>query len=590
MMDLPVSRVLLLGLSTVATPIGLATLGLLAVLLHRLYFIQGEHHMKASIYFLSWISLCAIIYGTAFFAEFQAQAKDRKIFAAGPFMTTTLINCAFFGPLFTSMTIYRIFEHPLRHFPGPPMSAVSKLWHFICVLGKQNHLLLEDLQKEYGPFVRTGPQELTIFHPDVFQAIGGHGTSCIKAPLYELMHPFISINTLRTKQGYAPRRKRWDEALGLSAPYIPDKPERVYHSVYLLLQQMRVWADSPVNVTVWFHHLSWDVMMNIGFGRTPDLTKDLRPDSKLEGITSLLMQGIGMLRFFMPAPWIGRLAIEAAPYVPFITQRWNRALQWAAGMCDGRLDHDEDSNRPPDVFSRLIEAPKGNEEDPLLDREALYGDAYAILIAGSHTTAGTLTMLTYELARRPEIQVEARKEVLKAGVQNLSSRNAPTSEAVRTVSWNKLPFLDGCINEAMRLYPALPTGGARQTIDRAITIGGRYIPPWTTIVAPRWSIGRLEAAYDDPHEFIPERWTTKRHMVKCPQAFSPFADGRHTCPGKQLGMLEVRMVAAMILANFQFSLAPGKENQTRAVDDLKDGFTATPGELSVVFTPIDDHA
>lgn len=50
------------------------------------------------------------------------------------------------------------------------------------------------------------------------------------------------------------------------------------------------------------------------------------------------------------------------------------------------------------------------------------------------------------------------------------------------------------------------------------------------------------------------------------------------------------MVAAMILASFEFRLAPGKENQTRVVDDLKDGFTATPGELSVVFTPIDNRA
>ncbi|KAI1198636.1 cytochrome P450 [Nemania serpens] len=524
-MDLLALRLLLLGLSRVATPIGLAALGLLAVLLHRLYFIQGEHHMKASIYFLSWILISALIYGVRFVAELQVQDTGSGTFPFGPLMTTTLLNCAFFVPLFTSMTIYRIFEHPLRHFPGPPISAISKLWHFFSILSRQNHLLLDDLRKKYGPFVRTGPQELTICHPDVFQAISGHGTSCIKAPLYELMHPFVSINTIRTKQGYAPRRKRWDEALGLSTPYIPDKPERVYYSVSLLLQQMKLWANSPVNVTVWFHHFAWDVMMNIGFGHTADLTKNLRPDSKLEGITSLIMQGVGMLQFLMPAPWIGRLAIEAAPYVPFIAQQWNRSIQWAANVCDGRLDQVQDSNSPADVFSRLTGGSNGNKEDGPLNRWALYGDAYAILIAGSHTTATTLTMLTYELARRPELQAEARNEVLKAGIHNLSSGSAAASETVRTTPWNKLPFLDGCINETMRLYPALPTGGARQTVDKVVTIGGRCIPPGTTIVAPRWSIGRLETAFDNPHEFVPERWTTKRHMVKCPQAFSPFADG-----------------------------------------------------------------
>lgn len=46
------------------------------------------------------------------------------------------------------------------------------------------------------------------------------------------------------------------------------------------------------------------------------------------------------------------------------------------------------------------------------------------------------------------------------------------------------------------------------------------------------------------------------------------------------------MVTAMMLANFEFKLAPGKDNQTRVVDDLKDGFTATPGDLHVIFMPI----
>ncbi|KAH8160198.1 hypothetical protein CIB48_g8037 [Xylaria polymorpha] len=319
-------------------------------------------------------------------------------------------------------------------------------------------------------------------------------------------------------------------------------------------------------------------------GRGSRTIEDI-PGVELEGMTSMIMQGVSMLRFFIPAPWIGRLAIEAAPYVPFITQRWNRSIQWAAELCDSRLDQVQDGTNPTDAFSRFIESSKVNGEDSLLDRWTLYGDAYAISIAGSHTTAATLTMLTYELARKPELQAEARNEVLKAGIQDISG-SAPASEAVGTMFWNKLPFLDGCINETLRLYPPLPTGGARQTVDKPITIAGRYIPPQTTIVAPRWSIGRLETAFDSPNEFVPERWTTKPDMVKCPQAFSPFADGRHTCPGKHLGLLEVRMVTAMMLANFEFKLAPGKDNQTRVVDDLKDGFTATPGDLHVIFMPI----
>lgn len=155
-MDLHAFEVCLLGSSRVATLGSLAALVLLGVSSHRLYFIKGEHHMKAPHYFLSWVSVSAFIYGLTFIAESRARAESTQRCASGPVVTTSLLNIAFFVPLFTSMILYRVFEHPLRNFPGPRMAAVSKLWHFFYAFGKQNHLLLEDLRTTYGPFVRTG--------------------------------------------------------------------------------------------------------------------------------------------------------------------------------------------------------------------------------------------------------------------------------------------------------------------------------------------------------------------------------------------------------------------------------------------------
>lgn len=60
-----------------------------------------------------------------------------------------------------------------------------------------------------------GPGELTVFHPGVFDAIGGAGTPCIKAPWYDMLYPMVAINSVREKNGYAHRRKVWDTALNL---------------------------------------------------------------------------------------------------------------------------------------------------------------------------------------------------------------------------------------------------------------------------------------------------------------------------------------------------------------------------------------
>jgi len=60
--------------------------------------------------------------------------------------------------------------------------------------------------------------------------------------------------------------------------------------------------------------------------------------------------------------------------------------------------------------------------------------------------------------------------------------------------------------------------------------------------------------------------------------------GRHSCPGKNLAMLELRCVIALLLAEFNVSFAPG-EDGLRPMKDPKDCFTARPGKLELVFQP-----
>ena len=58
-----------------------------------------------------------------------------------------------------------------------------------------------------------------------------------------------------------------------------------------------------------------------------------------------------------------------------------------------------------------------------------------------------------------------------------------------------LQHLNGVINEALRLHPALPSGGLRETPESGLTIAGQYIPGKVTILAPRYTIGRCESDF-----------------------------------------------------------------------------------------------
>jgi len=68
-----------------------------------------------------------------------------------------------------------------------------------------------------------------------------------------------------------------------------------------------------------------------------------------------------------------------------------------------------------------------------------------------------------------------------------------TKERISNISGlQALPYLNGFINEALRLYPPIPTGGLRVTPPEGITVASRYIPGDVTIASSRYTIGRRE--------------------------------------------------------------------------------------------------
>lgn len=108
------------------------------------------------------------------------------------------------------------------------------------------------------------------------------------------------------------------------------------------------------------------------------------------------------------------------------------------------------------------------------------GDSILAIVAGSEPTAAVLIGLFYELAKYPRHADKVLREIKKINIED--------SRALAI----GCPHLEAVILEALRLYPALPTGGNRKTLKEGVTVGGVFIPPETTVVAPRFCISRRE--------------------------------------------------------------------------------------------------
>lgn len=73
-------------------------------------------------------------------------------------------------------------------------------------------------------------------------------------------------------------------------------------------------------------------------------------------------------------------------------------------------------------------------------------------------------------------------------------------------------------------------------------------------------------------------------MVTNITAFIPFSTGPRNCPGKNLAMMEMRVVVSYIVQRFDMKVANGYDlNEWEG--SLSDYFILTKGELPVVLTP-----
>ena len=108
-------------------------------------------------------------------------------------------------------------------------------------------------------------------------------------------------------------------------------------------------------------------------------------------------------------------------------------------------------------------------------------DSELAIVAGTDTTSTTLTALVYLLAKHPD-----KLERLQAEID-------PLVTSVHCFSHQTvvgLPLLEGCINEALRLYPAVPSGVQRLTPPEGVAIAGRMIPGNTLVSTPTYTIHR----------------------------------------------------------------------------------------------------
>lgn len=127
---------------------------------------------------------------------------------------TTIWYGSYMAGVLVSMLAYRTFFHRLRHYPGPRLASLTQFHHVWNIKNKIDHYKYVDkLHKQYGDFVRIGPNLLSVADPAIVNIVHGPTTKFTKSDWYEFGSPVISMQQMRNSTLHDRRRRHgWDKA------------------------------------------------------------------------------------------------------------------------------------------------------------------------------------------------------------------------------------------------------------------------------------------------------------------------------------------------------------------------------------------
>nr|XP_036579748.1 cytochrome p450 [Colletotrichum truncatum]KAF6787428.1 cytochrome p450 [Colletotrichum truncatum] len=439
----------------------------LGVLLHVFAFRYGEWDLATTKLIRNFSLGFGLI--TAALAQLASDTFRTSLSAS---KTAFSLTAALISGIYVSLIVYRAAFHRLNSFNGPWMARMSNLYITRRAL-KKLHLYSEvqDLHKSYGDIFRIGPTELSVNNPKAIMPIHSNRSPCKKGPWYGVLDPMYSLQLVRDKQEHSQRRKAWDR--GFSSKALRDYEFRVANYTNQLLGQIEAHKGKPFNIADWFNFYSFDVMGDLAFGKTFGMLKE---GIKHYFMTSLHtdMQAIGSFSHML---WL----FPIFKNTPILNANNKRFWKFVTSQVDERIKNPP--NRP-DVFSWVLEEYQAIKKPTWQDTLNLYGDAYLIIVAGSDTTAASLTCLFFELAQKPEAYKRLREEI----DEYFHEHPEPEHSAL-----SKLPYLQACIDEALRLHPPVPSGVQRMTPPEGLEIDGTFIPGNTIIQVPTYTMFRGES-------------------------------------------------------------------------------------------------
>ncbi|TVY82835.1 Versicolorin B desaturase [Lachnellula suecica] len=443
-------------------------------------------------------------------------------------------------------------------FPGPKLWAASRLPYIYCLLTGQLIRREREFHEKYGDFLRLAPDEVSFANEeawtDIYSFRRGHKRA-LRDKAYYIDSQVDNLITTNDPKFHARIR-------GLLSNSFTEDSLRTQHSLIqshadMLVSQLLKLASTPddgrgtgarVNMTDWLNFFTMDVIADLAFGEPFGCLKEGEYHQWVRTLFSYLksMSLAAAPRYYPTTEFLFQKLIPKS-----VLEGQKRHTQFANQMINRRLDS---KSERPDFMTPFM---KNNVNFENMSREEILSSFNFIIVGGSETSATVLTGIFNHLSKKENKHILQR--LCKDIRWKFKDEDSITIDAIQD-----LPYLEAVLNEGLRICNPIPGGLPRVVPEGGDTFCGVYLPGGTRLAVRTFAVNRSKRLFANPDTFVPERWLQKGqrpseydgdHL----SASKPFSVGFHSCLGRPLAWVELRLVVTRLLWAFDLSVDAGDE-------------------------------
>ncbi|OQV03600.1 hypothetical protein CLAIMM_08622 [Cladophialophora immunda] len=453
---------------------------------------------------------------------------------------------------FAAKVIYRVYFHPLSRFPAPFVNKFSPVPAILSLLRGRMGMDIKTLHDKYGPVVRISPNELSFNGSQAWEDIYGyrHGRlnmakDAIHAGPVQPIKGVVSMQYEPDESTHA-RQKR-GLAYSFSQKALNEQEAIIASHEHKLISKVAAFSQQgqAFNLSDWYNFLTFDTIGDLAFKEYYGCLDEGSYHNWVTLVFKAVKAGAlvqSTRRFASAGTPLQKLLLRC---FGDISAPNRRHMELTRAQVQKRLASTDDDHR--DFIWYIL---KQKEKFELREEEIITNSALFIL-AGSETTANALSGLTARLLRSPRTYEKLVEEI----------RNEfPTEEDITHDRTMRMPYLNACINEGLRVHPPITPGLVRTVPDGGDIIDGYSVPGGTTVSVSSWAASHNPENFQQPDEFIPERWLDVAYSADKKKATQPFSLGPRVCLGKNLAWMEMRLMLVRLLWHFDIVSSDARPN------------------------------